>query len=215
MTYHSGGTSINGLTDGQTYYVRDTGDGQTFNLFNSYSDAENNQNPIAFTSAGGAGQSLNASADNRAGNEAGNSTGVVTVQQRARRRHRQLPHRWQRRPHHQHESRQCGDASRRRRRSTTMADPSDISAPENATPTPPGTSAIVESGATWRRARSASTPTSSTPSPSTAVKAAGGFVGAGGTFTLVAVADNVTAFADGTLGAGGRTSASTRTSTSR
>ncbi len=54
---NGGGTSVGGLTDGQTYYVKAMGGGQ-FKLYNSAQNAENNTNAIALSQGVGNNQTL-------------------------------------------------------------------------------------------------------------------------------------------------------------
>lgn len=58
MTYYDGGSAAGNLNNGQTYFVRDTGDHQTFKLYNSFDDAKNDVGAVDITSSGGANQSI-------------------------------------------------------------------------------------------------------------------------------------------------------------
>ncbi len=58
VVYHNeGGTSVTGLTDGNTYYVRNMGGGK-YKLFQTAGQAQNNINPIALTKTGSGSQEL-------------------------------------------------------------------------------------------------------------------------------------------------------------
>ena len=80
---------------------------------------------------------------------------------------------------------------------------------DNGASTPPGTSAIIQQGATVTAGNAIGVTANESDSVTVAVgQVAAGFVGAGASVAILSLADNVTAFADGTLSAGGNISIS-------
>ena len=198
VIYHNGGGgNISGLNDGGHYFVRDEGGGN-LKLYNTAQDANNDTNAITLGSQGSSThQSLSTSnADDNAGTQAQSGTGVVTGglssfsgSSNANSSSSRV---------------QSGTQSASGSISSAAPTQSSISGRENAAPTPPGTSAIIQSGTNVVAGDDIGVKANEHAAiDATIGQVAGGVVGAGAAVAVLSIADNVTASAGGTLSAGG------------
>jgi hypothetical protein len=187
-----------------TYFVGAVPSTSEIKLYNSADDAKNDVNAIAL-SAGNDNQTLtgkNATADGDAAAEAESGTGTVTNSQAGG------INNFQKGSHPTNSSQDrmasgMGQAvSGVDSKAPKANGPGGINDLVNATPTPPGTSAIIHGGSTVAAGHDIDVKANEADTIHILTgQVAGGFVGAGAAISVLSIADNVTASATGNLSA--------------